>query len=332
MEGVSLDAAMALAIDLAASARRVAPPTPWVGAVLVNDDGVVVGRGATRAPGDAHAEVVALADASDQARGSTLFVTLEPCCHVGRTGPCVDAILAAGVKQVYVAVLDPDPRVAGRGVARLREAGVDVIVGLGDAAVREQLAAYLWHRSTGRPYVIAKVAATLDGRVAMTDASSQWITGPDARRDGHELRADSDVIVVGAGTVRSDNPQLTARLDGVVRHPRRVVLGAIPPGAACEPAESYVGDLEPLLTRLGQEHAVQVLVEGGPRTVASFVEQGLVNRLVWYVAPALAGSTGGRGALDGLSTPTIAALRRGRFVAIRQIGEDVRLDLEVPCP
>jgi len=326
---MSLDEAlMARAVALGESARLVAPPNPWVGALVVAD-GEVVGEGATERPGESHAEVVALSRAGGAARGATLVVTLEPCDHVGRTGACTQAILDAGVSRVVVGVIDPDPLVAGRGIERLRAAGLEVQVGVGAALVSEQLVAYLWQRRSGRPFVVAKVAATLDGVVAMADGTSQWITGEAARHDAHELRARSQAIVVGAATVRSDDPRLTARVGGRVLEPLRVVLGRAPANARVRPCLEYEGDLAALLEDLATRGVVQVLIEGGPATTSSFVEAGLVNRFAWYVAPAWAGSAGTRGALATLRTPTIGALRRGRVVAVTQIGEDVRIDVEV---
>jgi diaminohydroxyphosphoribosylaminopyrimidine deaminase / 5-amino-6-(5-phosphoribosylamino)uracil reductase len=318
--------AMRRALALGATVRRSAPPNPWVGAVIIDPTGVVVGEGATAPVGSPHAEVQALEQAGLRARGATVYVTLEPCSHVGRTGPCTQALIDAGVARVVVAVIDPDERVRGRGLAQLEAAGVEVVVGVLADETKEQLQSYCWHRETGRPFVWAKVAATLDGRAAMADGTSQWITGAAARLDGHALRADADVIVVGAGTVRADNPRLTARLDGVARQPRRIVLGTIPDGAACLPATSFRGDPADLLDELGREGVVQVLLEGGPRTVGDWINRGLVQRVAWYVAPALAGT--GLAALGALETPTLEALRRGRFVGVRAIGEDVRLDLE----
>jgi diaminohydroxyphosphoribosylaminopyrimidine deaminase/5-amino-6-(5-phosphoribosylamino)uracil reductase len=323
------DDAMALALAEGERARWHAPPNPWVGAVLVTRDGVVVGQGHTQPPGAAHAEIEALRHAGERARGATLYVTLEPCSHTGRTGPCTDALIAAGIERVVVGCEDPDERVAGRGIAQLRDAGLTVEVGVGADEVHEQLAAYLHHRRTGRPYVVAKVASTLDGIVAMADGSSQWITSAEARHDAHVLRAQSQAIVVGAGTVRSDNPRLTARLGDVVLEPLRIVLGTAPADALVRPCREYTGDLAPLLDELGGQGVVQLLVEGGPTTTAAFVEDGLVQRIVWYYAPAFAGSVDTLGALPTVTTPTMQALRRGRVVGVRQVGEDVRLDVEV---
>jgi diaminohydroxyphosphoribosylaminopyrimidine deaminase/5-amino-6-(5-phosphoribosylamino)uracil reductase len=327
---MTLDTAslMLEAIAEGEKARLHAPPNPWVGALVVLD-GAVIAAGHTQVPGESHAEVEALRHAGARARGATMVVTLEPCCHVGRTGPCVEALLEAGISRVIVGSLDPDPRVAGRGVAALRSAGVVVEVGVQIEAVRAQLAPYLWHRVTGRPYVVLKIAATLDGMVAMADGSSQWITGDDARLDAHLLRAQSQAIVVGANTVRLDNPTLTARLGDVTLEPLRVVLGHAPEAARVRPCLERSGDLGAVLDELGEHDILQVLVEGGATVASAFLEAGLVNHVVWYVAPALAGSAQGRGALATLATSHIDALKRARFTDVRRVGEDVRMDLEV---
>jgi len=191
------------------------------------------------------------------------------------------------------------------------------------------LAAYLWHRVTGRPYVVAKIASTLDGVVAMADGTSQWITGEAARRDAHVVRAQSQAIIVGAATVRLDDPRLTARLDDIVLEPLRVVLGRAPEGARVRPCLEREGELGLILDELAEHDVLQVLIEGGPTTTGAFLEAGLVNHVVWYQAPALAGAQGTLGALKTLSTPTISALRRGRLVDVQRIGEDIRIDVEV---
>src|SRR4051812_37279916 len=220
---------MRRAMALAASVRGVTSPNPWVGAVLETLDGQLF-EGATSRPGGPHAEVAVLAAAGDQAAGATLWTTLEPCAHHGRTGPCAEAIVDARVVRVVIGIEDPDPNVAGGGVARLRAAGIQVEVGVEADAVRTQLAPYLKHRTTGRPWVLLKLAASLDGRTAAPDGTSQWITGEAARADAHRLRAESDAVIVGAGTVRADDPSLTVRLaEG--DDPLRVVLGHAPPGA-----------------------------------------------------------------------------------------------------
>jgi diaminohydroxyphosphoribosylaminopyrimidine deaminase/5-amino-6-(5-phosphoribosylamino)uracil reductase len=211
----------------------------------------------------------------------------------------------------------------------LKSSGVDVEVGIEEEAVRVQLAPYIWHRQTSRPYVVAKIASTLDGVVAMADGTSQWITSSEARRDAHVLRAQSQAILVGAGTVRSDDPLLTARLDDIVLEPLRVVLGKAPLDAKIRPCLELSGDLGLVLDELGHHDVLQVLVEGGPTTTSAFLEAGLVNHVVWYQAPAFAGGVGTLAALNGLSTPTMDALRRGRIMDVRRLGGDVRIDVEV---
>ncbi|HUF99547.1 MAG TPA: bifunctional diaminohydroxyphosphoribosylaminopyrimidine deaminase/5-amino-6-(5-phosphoribosylamino)uracil reductase RibD [Ilumatobacter sp.] len=319
------ESVMRLAIEQGASARTRTSPNPWVGAVVVAD-GAVVGVGATQPPGGAHAEVMALATAAEAAHGATLVVTLEPCAHHGRTGPCVDAIVRAGVARVVVGTLDPDHRVAGTGVAALRAAGIQVDVGVLAEPVVDQLQPYLVHRSTGRPYVVCKMAASIDGGTAAPDGTSQWITGAEARRDVHQLRAESDAIVVGAGTVRIDDPALTVRhVDG--RDPLRVVLGSAPAQAKVRPCLEWTGDLAALLDELGARGILQVLVEGGQRVVRAFHDLDLIDRYVIYIAPALFGGTDKVPLLAGPTTPTISELWRGEFVGVRPIGTDIRIDL-----
>jgi diaminohydroxyphosphoribosylaminopyrimidine deaminase/5-amino-6-(5-phosphoribosylamino)uracil reductase len=320
---------MLLAVQAGDKARYHAPPNPWVGALVVGEHGVVIAEGHTQVPGEAHAEIVALRRAGERALGATLVVTLEPCCHVGRTGPCTDAIIKAGISRVVVGTIDPDPRVSGQGIALLRASGIDVEVGIEEDVVRAQLAPYLWHRVTGRPYVVAKIASTLDGVVAMADGTSKWITGEPARLDAHVVRAQSQAIIVGAGTVRSDDPRLTARLDDIILEPLRVVLGHAPENARVRPCLERTGDLGFILDELAHHDVIQVLVEGGPTTMSAFFAAGLVNHVVWYQAAAFGGSEGTAGALRSLSTSTIGQLRRGRLVDVRRIGEDIRIDVEV---
>jgi diaminohydroxyphosphoribosylaminopyrimidine deaminase/5-amino-6-(5-phosphoribosylamino)uracil reductase len=220
------EAWMGRAVALAEGGRGATSPNPMVGAVLVRD-GRVVGEGFHQAAGRAHAEVVALAAAGAEAAGATCYVSLEPCAHQGRTPPCADALVAAGVTRVVAALADPDPRVDGAGLARLRAAGVRVDVGVGAEPAAEQNAAYLTHRRLGRPRVTLKAAASLDGKVAAPDGTSQWITGPAARVDGHRLRAEADAVAVGAGTALADDPRLTVRLPGHAgRQPLRVLVDA----------------------------------------------------------------------------------------------------------
>src|SRR5271165_4791491 len=202
---------MALAVELAHTVRTKTSPNPWVGCVIVDKSGEIVGEGATAAYGGPHAEAAAVSAAGERARGATAYVTLEPCAHHGKTPPCTDALITAGVSRVVVGVRDPDPKVAGAGLRALQAAGVAVSAGMLGDVVSDQLRPYLVQRSTGRPYVVLKLAMTLDGRTAAHDGSSRWITGAEARRDVHRLRAESDAVVVGAATVRRDDPELTVR-------------------------------------------------------------------------------------------------------------------------
>ncbi len=321
---------MTRAIALARSVRSSTAPNPWVGCVIVPEDGGPLAEGATAPPGGPHAEVTALRAAGPAARGATLYTTLEPCSHTGRTPPCVEAIIEAGVRRVVVALEDPDPHVSGAGIAALQAAGIEVTVGVGAQPVTEQLAPYLKHRRTGRPWVVLKLAVTLDGRTAAPDGTSKWITGDEARADVHRLRAASDAVLVGAGTVRADDPSLTVRDDldpADVRQPLRVVLGSVPDGARVAPAIVLQGELGAVLDDLGARGVLQVLVEGGATVAHEFHAAGLVDRYVVYLAPALFGGDDGHPMFAGPGAPTIADLWRGRLVSVAQLGDDVRLEV-----
>ncbi len=322
---------MAQAVAAAAAVRHATSPNPWVGAVVVEAGADVGHSGATHPPGGAHAEIDALAKCASPA-GATVYTTLEPCSHHGRTGPCADALIEAGVARVVVGVSDPDPQVAGQGIARMEAAGITVDVGVGAEAVTDQLAPYLHHRRTGRPWVLCKLAATLDGATAAADGTSQWITGPAARADAHRLRAESDAILVGAGTVRADDPSLTVRdwkpTDGsVVRDPRRVVLGAAREPARVHPCLEWDGALPELLDQLGRDDVVQLMVEGGASVAAAFHQAGLVDEYVVYLAPALAGGDQGRSLFRGPGPASIDDLWRGRFADTALVGDDIRIRL-----
>ena len=318
--------AMSTAITAAAAVRARTSPNPWVGAVLLSPGGALVATGATEPPGGRHAEIVALDAAGDAARGATLVCTLEPCSHHGRTPPCTDAIIAAGVERVVVGITDPDGRVAGGGVDALRQAGVAVDVGVSAIEVEAQLAPYLHHRRTGRPYVMCKLATSADGGTAAPDGTSQWITGEAARRDAHRLRAESDAILVGAGTVRADDPALTVRhVEG--DDPLRVVLGSAAPDARVHPCLEWSGGIDELLDELGRRGIVQLMIEGGARVVGSFHAARLVDRWVLYVAPALFAGDDATPAIAGATAPTIDDLWRGRFDRVERVGDDVRLEI-----
>jgi diaminohydroxyphosphoribosylaminopyrimidine deaminase/5-amino-6-(5-phosphoribosylamino)uracil reductase len=320
---------MQRAIAAAARVRSTTSPNPWVGALVVTTDGRRF-EGATEPVGGAHAEVVALraADAAGAATsGATMYTTLEPCAHHGRTPPCADTLLAAGVKRVVIGLVDPDPIVSGQGIERLRAAGLDVVVGVCAAEVSTQLAPYLKHRSTGRPWVVLKMAASLDGRTAAPDGTSQWITGPEARADAHRLRAESDAVIVGAGTVRADDPALTVR-DAEGPDPLRVVLGKAPTDAKVHPCVELDGPLPEVLDELGRRGVLQAMVEGGPTVASAFHREGLVDRYVLYLAPALFGGEDGRGVFAGEGAPTMADVWRGRIASVAQLGDDLRVELE----
>lgn len=325
---------MARAIELAQGVRTTTSPNPWVGCVIVDRDGRVVGEGATAPPGGPHAEHAALALAQRRARGATVYVTLEPCAHHGRTPPCTDALIRAGVARVVAGVGDPDERVAGAGFRALEQAGVSVAVGVLARDVSDQLRPYLVHRSTGRPYVVLKLAATLDGRTAAPDGSSRWITGVEARRDVHRLRAESDAVLVGAGTVRCDDPALDVREDAAPapsRQPLRVVLGHVPGRARVQPALELGGDLGVVLDDLGRRGVLQLLVEGGAHVAHAFHRDGLVDRYVWYLAPAFLGGDDGIPVFAGPGATTMAEAWRGRLVSVCRFGDDLRVDVE-PFP
>ncbi len=362
---VADEALMQRAIELARSVRRSTAPNPWVGAVVVRD-GVIVGEGATSPPGGPHAEVHALQAAGERAHGATLFVSLEPCSHHGRTPPCTDALLAAGVERVVVALADPDSRVEGRGITALRAAGVPVDVGVGAHDAQRLLAPYLHQRRTGRAYALLKTAVSLDGRVAAADGTSRWITGPEARADVHRLRAESQAVVVGAGTAIADRPTLTARdVDPPADpQPLRVLLdgsGRVPASGALfdtrlaptlvvtteqadpsavdawraagakvetvDPGGGGLGvDLRATLEMLGAHGVVQAMVEGGPTLHAAFVDDGLADALVVYVGATLLGERG----LPSIPSPgpdSIGQASRFELLDVTRLGSDARLDL-----
>lgn len=276
---------MTRAAELGRSARRRASPNPGVGCVIASATGDLY-EGSTKPPGGHHAEADALFAAREvgaNISGATAWVTLEPCSHHGRTGPCADALIEAGIGRVVIALEDPDPNVAGQGIAKLRAAGIEVQVGVNADSVAEDLAAYLTHRRLGRPFVTLKLGTTVDGRTVSDDPTTQWITGPEARADGHRLRAENDAILVGAGTVRADDPRLTTR-DADGPDPLRVVLGHAPSTAAIQPCVEKQGALDAVLRELASEGVLSLLVEGGATVAQEFHDAALVDRYVLYVA------------------------------------------------
>ncbi len=320
---------MARALELARAVRRVTSPNPWVGSVVVASDGTLVGEGATSPPGGAHAEAAALEIAGPRSVGGTCYTTLEPCVSYGRTPPCVGAIVAAGIRRVVVALIDPDDKVQGRGIAALRDRGIEVETGVLLGPAEELLRPYLVHRRTLRPYVVLKLATTLDGRIAAPDGTSKWITGAGARADVQELRAESDAVLVGAGTVRADDPELKVRTDPPPgRQPLRVVLGRARATARVQPCLELSGDVRGVLDELGRLDVLQLLVEGGGGVAKELHELGVVDRYVIYVTAGLLGGDDGRAMFAGPGAQSMAALWRGRLVSLERFGDDVRLDIE----
>jgi diaminohydroxyphosphoribosylaminopyrimidine deaminase / 5-amino-6-(5-phosphoribosylamino)uracil reductase len=304
---------VARAHELAERGRGLTHPNPVVGAVVVSD-GEIVGEGWHEQKGGPHAEITALAEAGEKARGATVYVTLEPCAHHGETPPCVDALVAAGVARVVAGQIDPHPEHGG-GLERLREQGIEPDIVEGEVAFRcrQQIEEWRTWVTEKRPFVTYKVAVSLDGRVAMPD--SRWVSGEDSRRLVHVLRAASDAVAVGMGTVRWENPRLDARGVQVIRQPRRLAFGRGPLPGGSE-LELRTGALREELETLAEEGVQSFLLEGGPTLAAAFLEQDLVDKLLVFVAPKLAGE--GSGMLAGLPAPV--ALTR---LESRAIGDDV---------
>ena len=356
---------MRAALALARRGLGNAWPNPAVGCVLVKD-GHVIGRGWTQPGGRPHAETEALRRAGEAARGATAYVTLEPCSHHGRTPPCCEALAEAGITRVVMAMRDPDSRVNGRGLAMLRGAGIAVEEGLLEAEARALNAGFFRRIQAGMPVVTLKLASTLDGRIATASGESRWITGEAARREVHALRARHDAILVGSGTVLADDPDLTCRIPGMERVPMlRVVADARlrtspsarlvqsagvapvliitapghPPAAQAPfmeagadivtvPAHTAGGlDLPSLLRALGRRGVTRVLAEGGAGLAAALLRQVLVDRLVWFHAPAVMGGDG-HPALEGLRLAALSAMPRFHRTAQRALGDDMLSEFE----
>ncbi len=347
---------MRLAISLGSRGLGRVWPNPAVGCVLVRG-GRVVGRGWTQDGGRPHAEAVALAEAGPLARGATAYVSLEPCSHHGKTPPCAGALVAAGVARVVTALEDPDPRVSGRGHAMLREAGIEVVTGVLEAEARAAQAGFLSRIERGRPWVTLKLATSLDGRIATASGESRWITGPEARRMVHAMRARHDAVLVGAGTMRADDPSLTVRDLGMTRQPVRVVASRwldlpvdsrlghtareVPvwlchgPGASGAAAWEATGarlvevpgegrELDPaaMLRALGAEGLTRIFCEGGGALAASLLTAGLADRLVLFSAGLALGAEG-RPAIGALGLGSLGEAPRLRLVEVRKVGADV---------
>ncbi|AWL07625.1 bifunctional diaminohydroxyphosphoribosylaminopyrimidine deaminase/5-amino-6-(5-phosphoribosylamino)uracil reductase RibD [Massilia oculi] len=349
---------MALALAWAARGMYITAPNPRIGCVIVKD-GIVIGAGHTQPAGQAHAEIQALRDAAargNDVRGATAYVTLEPCSHHGRTPPCSDALVQAGLGRVVAAMVDPNPLVAGRGLAQLEAAGIEVKAGVLAEAAQELNVGFFSRMVRGLPWVRLKVAASLDGATALAGGESQWITGEQARADGHAWRARASAIVTGIGTVKSDDPQLTVRGVDTPLQPRRVIvdsrleidLGArILQGEPCwivaavgntEKAAALTAaghevlmlpnargkvDLPALMRELGRREINEVHVEAGSRLNASMVREGCVDELLAYLAPSLIGP--GQGMFDLPALERLADRRQLRFHDVARVGDDLRI-------
>ncbi len=346
---------MTRALELAALGLFTATPNPRVGCVLVRD-GAVIGEGWHARAGEAHAEVAALTDARQRgrdARGATMYVTLEPCAHHGRTPPCIDAVVAAGITRVVVALADPNPQAAG-GCAKLSAAGIEVNVGVEHAAARELNIGFVSRMRRGRPWVRVKIAASFDGRTALADGSSQWITGTEARADGHAWRARACAILTGIGTVLQDNPQMTVREATTTRQPRRVVVdrhGQTPASArvfgeggalmvtngernvawpdtaevlALPDADRRV-DLAAMMRALAERGVNELHVEAGARLNGALLEADLIDELLLYIAPTVLGDPA-RGMFERrLPLPTLDAQAQFDWHDVQRVGADLRV-------
>lgn len=355
MSGSSPADFMARALQLAGRGRFTTFPNPRVGCVIADESGVL-GEGWHEYAGEPHAEVHALRAAGERARGAELFVTLEPCSHHGRTPPCADAVVEAGVRKVWVATRDPNPRVAGQGIARLRAAGIEVEVGLLEPAARELNRGFISRMERSRPYITLKLAASLDGRTAMASGESKWITGADARADVHCLRAEAGAVLTSSATVLADDPALTVRVGAPVRQPDRIVLdskarvaahakvwnrdgarcfhvsgsacAAVPASGAerIEVPTSADGRIKLglALRELARREVNHVLVECGAGLAGAFLHEGLVDELVCYLAPCVLGDAArGLARIPGLET--LDRRVQVKFTDVRQVGPDLRI-------
>jgi diaminohydroxyphosphoribosylaminopyrimidine deaminase / 5-amino-6-(5-phosphoribosylamino)uracil reductase len=348
-------------IELAARARGQTSPNPMVGAVVVKDERVI-GEGITQPPGEDHAEVIALEAAAGKTAGATMYVSLEPCCHHGRTPPCTDAILSAGIARVVIASDDPTPKASGRGPGILRDEGVRVDFVDGDIAEAARMLnqPFRKHARTGRPLVIFKSAMTLDGKVATHTGDSQWISGEASRARAHRWRAESDAVAVGIGTALVDDPRLTARIEGVARQPRRVVFDSearlpldsrlvaavtdVPLIVVCSRAasrtsvqaleaagvdvivatgENEAARVEHALGELGGREIQSLLLEGGPHLAGAFLEAGEIDEARIFVAPLMLGGAKARTAVEGMGVGEIAGGARALYMETERIEDDV---------
>lgn len=353
---------MKTALGLARRGLGRVAPNPAVGCVIVRD-GITVGRGNTQPGGRPHAEVMALAEAGEAARGATAYVTLEPCSHTGKTGPCADALIKAGISRVVCATGDPDERVSGRGFDMLRSAGIEVVTGLLQAEAGRINTGFFLKVREGRPLFTLKMASSMDGRIALASGESKWITGPEARAHGHLLRAQYDAILIGTGTLLADDPMLDCRVSGLEdRSPLRILLDRhlkvtpehklvatakqIPTLVLCEKGNNTrkaalegcgvevivldnLNDMQALAKALGARGLTRVLVEGGGQVHASFLKAGLADRVEHFMAPKLIGSDG-KAALGNLGLAALGHAPHVTCVSIRRLGADILASFDKP--
>jgi len=355
---VSHEYYMKRALRLARRGRT--SPNPMVGAVIVRD-GAIVGEGFHPRAGDPHAEIYALKEAGNKARGATMYVTLEPCCHHGRTPPCTEAIIEAGISEVYVAMTDPDPRVDCNGLEKLKAAGVRGYCPVCEDEARALNEAYIKHRTTGMPVVVLKLAMSLDGKIATKTGDSKWITNERSRAYVHRLRSKVDAIIIGAGTARADNPKLTARMRNKVFYPIRVIVtrtGDLPFDLEMfrEPGETYIAcsdssDAESLgiLERIGARiirlrsigdrasiadlmrtlagmGCLSVLIEGGSELAASALAEQVVDKITFFYAPKIIGGKEALGAIGGTGVETVSSSIELDRIKVRRFGDDIAIE------
>ncbi|MBT2643204.1 bifunctional diaminohydroxyphosphoribosylaminopyrimidine deaminase/5-amino-6-(5-phosphoribosylamino)uracil reductase RibD [Bacillus sp. ISL-41] len=352
---------MALAINLASATEGQTSPNPQVGAVLVKN-GQIIGMGAHLKAGEPHAEVHAIAMAGEKAKGATLYVTLEPCSHFGKTPPCSNLVIESGIKKVFVASVDPNPLVGGAGVKKMLEAGIDVQVGLMEAEAKVLNKVFFHYISTGLPYVTLKSATSLDGKIATVTGESKWITGEEARKDVHRFRHSHDAILVGVNTVIKDNPSLTTRLEAGGRNPVRVVLDntlrtprdsrivndraaetIIVTGARAEPErikqftelgieviklETEKIGIDDMLKKLGKRGFTSVYVEGGAEVHGSFLKEKAFQQVIAYIAPKLLGGKNAPAAYGGAGIARLEDTVALEIKDVKQIGQDIRIIAE----
>jgi diaminohydroxyphosphoribosylaminopyrimidine deaminase/5-amino-6-(5-phosphoribosylamino)uracil reductase len=360
---------MHIALGLAEKGRGFTSPNPMVGAVVVSDNRIV-GQGYHQFAGGPHAEINALAQAAERARGATLYVTLEPCNHTGRTGPCTAKIISAGIRKVVVAMQDLNPDVCGGGIAFLRSHGIEVVTGVGEPAARRLNESFVKFITTKRPFVIVKCAATLDGRIATHTGDSKWVSGPQARAYVHRLRHSTDAIMVGVDTIKADDPQLTARLaDGQGKDPQRIILdthlsiplearvlsstseaatylvcqqgidparrGAVEKKGArvieCELQQGRI-DLARLMERLGAMQITSLLIEGGGRVIGSALAAGVVDKILFFYAPKILGGDDGVPMARGIGPAAMQESIPVKQMQIQRFGPDLMIEGYIGAP